>query len=80
MNLEHAVQHSLNVSRVRLHTNKPAGTRGVTSTWLISTLSRLYNQNREPKERVYLHLWTLETLSSYLRQLRVLVLQRGSAV
>ena len=31
------LQHSLNVSLVRLHTNKPAGTRGLTPTWLIST-------------------------------------------
>ena len=39
MNLQHAVQHLLSVSLARLHTNKPAGTRGLTPTWLISTLS-----------------------------------------
>ena len=32
MNLQHAVQHSLNVSLTRLHTNKPAGTRRLTPT------------------------------------------------
>ena len=32
MNLQHAVQHSLNVSLGRLHTNKPAGTCGLTPT------------------------------------------------
>ena len=29
----------------------------------------LYDQNQEPKEKVYLHFWTLETLSPYLHQL-----------
>ena len=32
MNLQHAVQHSLNVSFTRLHTNKLAGTHGLTPT------------------------------------------------
>ena len=39
MNLQHVVQHSLNTSLARLHTNKPAGTCGLTPTRLISTLS-----------------------------------------
>ena len=39
-----------------------------------------YDQNQEPKERVHSHLWTLETLSLYLRQLRVLVLKCTSTV
>ena len=30
MNLQHAVQHALNIRLVRLHTNKPAGTHGLT--------------------------------------------------
>ena len=41
---------------------------------------RPYDQNQEPKEHAYLHLWTLETLSSYLRKLRLLVLKCASAV
>ena len=32
MNLQHVVQHSLNVSLARLHMNKSAGTRGPTPT------------------------------------------------
>ena len=32
MYLQHAVQHLLNISLTRLHTNKPAGTRGLTPT------------------------------------------------
>ena len=32
MNLQHAVQHWLNVSLVRLHKNEPVGTRGLTLT------------------------------------------------
>ena len=32
MNLQHAVQHSLNVSFVRLHMNKSAGSHGLTPT------------------------------------------------
>ena len=32
MNFQHAVQHSRNISLVSLHTNKPAGTHGLTPT------------------------------------------------
>ena len=32
MNLQHAVQHSLNVSLMRLHANKPTGTHELTPT------------------------------------------------
>ena len=32
MNLQHAVQHSLNISLVKLHTNKPVGTHELTPT------------------------------------------------
>ena len=74
MNLQHAVQHQLNVSLTGLHRKKPAGTRGLTHC------PYPYDQNQEPKERVYSYLWILETLSSYLHQLRVLVLKCTSAV
>ena len=79
MNLQHAVQHSQNVSLARLHTNKPVGTCGLTPTWLIFDIV-LAHTIQEPKEHVYSHLRTLETLSSYFCQLRVLVLKCASAL
>ena len=70
MNLQHAVQHSLNVSLTRFYTNKPAGTRRLTPTpGLFRHCPCQYNHNQEPKECVHSHLWTLETLTPYLHQL-----------
>ena len=70
MNLQHAVQHSLNVSLTRFYTNKPAGTRRLTPTpGLFRHCPCRYNHNQEPKECVHSHLWTLETLTPYLHQL-----------
>ena len=75
MNLQHAVQHD--VSLVRLYMNKPAGTRGLTP---ILTSPLPVRSEPKAKERVHSHFWTLETLSPYLRPLRVLVLKHTSTV
>ena len=76
MNLQHAVQHSLNDSLVWLHTNRPAGTRGLTRIWLIS-ISSLPVQSEPRAKSVYLHLLTLEM---HWRRLGVLVLKLASAI
>ena len=53
MNSEHAVQHSLNVSRVRVHINKPVGTRGLTPTpAYFDIVPACYDQNQELKDHV----------------------------
>ena len=57
MNLQHAVQHSLNTSLARLHTTKPVGTGRLTPPRLIQHYPWPYDQNQEPKEHVYSHLW-----------------------
>ena len=89
MNLQHAVQHSVNISLVRLHTNKPAGTCRLIPTRYISTFYLPVQSEPRAKRtcsfafvvvRVHSHLWMLETLSPYLHQLGVLVLKRASVV
>ena len=78
--VQHVVQHLLNISLARLHTNKPTGTPGLISTDLYFGHHLCpYDQNQEPKEHDCLHLWTSETLSSYLCQLKLLVLKHASA-
>ena len=73
MNLQHAVQHLLNVCLARLHKNKPAaGTRGLTPTWLISTSSLPVRSEPRAKRTCLFALVDV--------QLGVLVLKRASAV
>ena len=68
MNLQHAVQYSLNVSLARLHTNKPAGTHGLTPTpAYFNIIPALLIRTKNQK-------------NVYLCQLRVLVLKRAAAV
>ena len=68
---QHAVQQSLNVGFTQIILWEHMD-------WNLPGLFQHHpwpsDQNQEPKEHVYSHLWMLETLSPYLGQLRVLVL------
>ena len=61
MNLQHAAQHSLNVSLTRLHTNKPAGTHGLTPTLVCFDIFPAHMIRTKSKKNVFICiLWTLE--------------------
>ena len=56
------------------------GTCGLTPTPAYFSITSARMIRIKSQKNVYLHLWMLETFSPYLRQLRVLVLKRASAV
>ena len=77
MNLQHAVQQSLDISLARLQINKPEGTCGLIPTLAYFNIVPARMIRTKSQIKVFICIcgcWNLETLSLYLRQLRVFVL------